>query len=103
MPIGIGKVVLDGGHRKAEKPVELAHPLGVPTSKVVVHRYDVSALADEGVEVDRECSDKGLTLAGLHLGYVPLMKHHPTDELHVEVTHVEHASAGFPAYREGLG
>ena len=55
---GVGGAALVGGKAvdyeadaKAEKAVDLAHPLAVALGEVVVHRDDVDALAREGVEV----------------------------------------------------
>ena len=83
-----GLVVLDDAGGEPEEGVELAHALGVSACKVIVHRHDMDAASGEGIEVDGERSDKGLTLAGGHLGDASLVEHHAADQLDVEVNHV---------------
>jgi hypothetical protein len=63
----------------------------------------VHALAGQRVQVRRQRRDERLALAGAHLGDVAAVQHHAADHLHVEVTHLEDASAGLAHDRERLG
>ena len=76
---------------RPEELVDLAHPLRVALSEVVVDGDDVHARAGERVEIDRQRGDQRLALAGLHLGDLALVQHHAADELHVEVALAERA------------
>ena len=62
----------------------------------------MDALVLEGVEVDRQRGDERLALAGLHLRDHALVQDHAADELHVEVTHAEHALGGLTSDSERL-
>ena len=86
-----------------EEAVDLAHPFGVAAGEVVVHRDDVDAVAGERVEIDRQGGDEGLALAGLHLGDLALVQHHPADQLHVEMAQPERAARGLAHHGEGFG
>jgi len=55
----------------------------------------VHAFAFERVQIGGKRRNKGLALAGLHLGDLSAVQHHAADELDVEVPHVEDAAAGF--------
>ena len=103
LPLAVVQVVLDDADREPEELVELAHPLRVALGKVVVDCDDVDALAGERVQIGSERRDERLALAGLHLGERPAMQRQAADQLHVEVTHVEHASPALANDREGLG
>ena len=90
-----------GAH--AEKVVDRAHPLRVAPGKVVVHRDDVHAAAGERVQVGRKGGDERLALAGPHLGDMALVERDATDELDVEVTHLEGTPSRLAHDRECLG
>ena len=72
--LGIVHVVNDQAHRQAHELVNLAHPLAVALGQVVVHRDDVNPLAGQGVQIRRQGSHQGLTLAGFHLRDAALVK-----------------------------
>ena len=93
----------DEADAQTEEPVELAHPLGVAPSQIVVDRDHMDAVAGQRVEVDRQRRDKGLALAGLHLGDLAAMEHDAADDLNREVTHPQHPVGGLAAGREGVG
>jgi hypothetical protein len=60
----------------------------------------MDALAGQRVEICRKRGDQSLALAGLHLGDLAGVQHHATDQLHVEMAHIEDAFAGFADDRE---
>ena len=80
---------------QAQEPVHAPHPLGIAVGKVVVDRDHVHALAGERVEVGWEGSNQRLALAGSHLRNLAVVKRDASEQLNVEVAHVEHAPAGF--------
>ena len=62
----------------------------------------MNALAGERVQVERQGRHQGLALAGLHLGDLALVEHHPADELGVEVAQADGAPGRLPCGRERL-
>ncbi len=94
--------VLQDAHAEAEEVVDRRHPLCVAPGEVVVDRDEVDAAAGQRVEDERERRREGLALAGAHLRDRPAVEDHPTDELHVEVTHPERPPAGLAHEREDL-
>jgi HAE1 family hydrophobic/amphiphilic exporter-1 len=95
LPLGVVQLVLDDADRHAQEPVESAHPLRVAAGQVVVDGHDVDALAFERIQEGGQRRDECLALAGLHFGDLPLVQDHAAHELHVEMPHVQHATAGF--------
>ena len=82
--------------------VDRPHPLRVAAGEVVVDGDDVHALAGDRVEDRRERRDEGLALAGAHLRDLPLVEHHPADELDVEVAHPERPDHRLAGHREDV-
>ena len=76
-PLLVGEAVDDdpGGH--PEETVDPPHPLRVAPGQVVVDGDHVDAPAQEGVGVDRHGGRQRLALAGLHLGYHPVVEDQP--------------------------
>jgi len=56
----------------------------------------MAALAFQGVEVQRQGSDKRLAFARLHLRDLALVEHDTADELHIEMAQAGRAHGGFP-------
>ena len=90
-----------GAHPEAL--VDLAHPLGVAARQVIVDRDDVDPESGQGIQIGGERRDQRLALAGPHLRDLARVQHHPADELHVEMTHIEGALADLAHHGEGLG
>ncbi len=88
---------------KSEKAIDLAHPLGVAVGEVIVDGDDMHAVAGQGVEVDRQGRDQGLTFAGLHFGDHAAMQHDAAHQLHVEMALAERALSRLAHRREGIG
>ena len=103
LTLRVVQLVLDDAHRHAQKPVNLAHPLGVAPRQVVVRRDDVNALAFEGIQIGGQRRHQGLALAGLHLGDGAVVQHRAADQLDVEVPHVQDAAAGLAHDGKRLG
>jgi hypothetical protein len=95
-------VGLDDADLQAQEAVHLAHPLGVALGQVVVHGDEVGAVPGESVEVHRHRGDEGLTLAGLHLGDVAVVKDDAAQHLDIEGAHAERALAGLTGDGERL-
>ena len=87
----------------AQKVVELAHPGGVALGQIIIHCYQMHALARQGIEVHRKRCYQSLAFAGAHFGNSPRMQHHATDQLHVVVTQAEYATRGFAANCKRFG
>ena len=85
------EVVHDATDSEAQELVDLAHPLRVALSQIIVDGDDMHACASERVEIDRQRGDQCLTLARLHLRDLALVQHHAADELNVEVALAERA------------
>ena len=83
--------MLEAADGEAEEGVGLAHPHGVALSEVVIDGDDVNAPALERVEVDGECGDERLALAGLHLGDLALVESRTPDDLFIEVPEADDA------------
>ena len=88
---------------KPEERVELAHPLGVALGQVVVDRDHVNAVSGQRIEIHRKRGDQRLAFTGLHLGDFALVQDNATDELHVEVPHLQHAPASLARNRKRFG
>ena len=88
------EVVDDHAHRKAQETIELAHPFRVALGQIVVDGNHVHAASAESIEIDRKRGDQRLAFAGLHFRNHALVLHHAANQLHVEMTHVEHTAAG---------
>ena len=85
----------DHANAQAQKLVELAHPFGVALGEVVVDRDDVDAASREGVKINRQGCDQCLAFAGFHFGDLAFVQYHSADQLHVKMTHVQHAPSSF--------
>ena len=83
--------------------IQTPHPFSIAARKVIVDRDHVHTLARQGIEVHRESCDQGLALAGAHLGNLAAVQHHAADQLHIEVTHAQHALAGLAHHGKGFG
>ena len=95
--------MLNDADAQAEKLVEPPHPLRVASGQVVVDGDDVNAFASERVQIAGQRGDQRLSFTGLHFGDLALMQHIATDELHVEVPHVQDALAGFARTAKASG
>ena len=80
-------VVLNRADGKAQKGVELSHPLGVAASQIVVDRHDMNSASRERVQIHRQSRHESLAFAGGHLRDSPAMEHQSADELDVEMHH----------------
>ena len=105
--VGLATVVLrhlrlDHAHRHAQGAVDGAHPFGVAAGEVVVHRGQVAAFADQGIEIHGQRGRQGLAFAGLHLDDRLVEHGDAAQDLHVEVPHVEGPPAGLADQGVGL-
>src|SRR5437868_3987583 len=92
----------DHAHAHTEKVVELAHPLRVALGQVIVDGDHVHAASGKSIQINRKCGDERFAFASLHLRDLARVQHHATDELHIEVTHIEYAPASFAHHCESL-
>ena len=106
---GVGRLLFGVRHlgqnhpyRQPEEFVDFPHPLCVAAREVVVDSDDVHAAARERVEVRGQGCNQRLAFAGAHLRDLPVVQDHATDQLHVEMAHVEHALRRLANHGEGL-
>ena len=102
-PLAIVEIVHDDADRQAEEGVKLAHPFRVALGQVVVDRDHVDAAPGKRIEVNRQGGNQRFTFAGLHFSDLALVQHHATDQLHVEVAHLQHAPTRLARHRKRLG
>ena len=58
----------DDANRHAEELVNLAHPLGIASREIIVHRDDVDASPSKGVQIRRKRCNERFAFASLHFG-----------------------------------
>ena len=80
---------------QAQEIVEASHPLGVAAGQIVVDRDHMHPLTGQGVEVHRQRCCQGFAFARAHFGDFAFVQGLSADQLHVEMTHLHHAPAGF--------
>ncbi len=96
LSLEIVHVVLDTADFQTEEAMNLAHPLRVARSEIIVHGNDVNAAAaGQRVQVGRQRGDQRFAFTGAHLGDLALVQDDAADQLHVEVAHAGSAHAGF--------
>ncbi|MBA7601036.1 hypothetical protein ES703_08101 [subsurface metagenome] len=98
-----GGLVLDARHAQPQEMIDRAHPVTVSLCQVVVHGDQVSPLATEGIEVNGEGGDQGLSLAGLHLGDLGLVEDDASHELDIKVALSQGSLCCLPDCGKGLG
>ena len=81
----------DETYAQLKELIYLTHPLGVTLCEVIVNRYDVNALAGNGIEVNRHRSNECLTFTRLHLGDTTLMEDDSADNLNSVRLHAENS------------
>ena len=90
-----------GGH--AQNAENLAHPFGVATGEIVVHRHNMHTAPCEGVQICGEGRNKSFTLAGFHFRNIALMQENATHQLHIECPQTQGAFCAFAAVGKGFG
>ncbi len=98
----IVKIMNDHTDREAQESVQLTHPLGVALGKIIIDRDHVHAASTERVQINWEGGDQRFTFAGLHFSNLALVQNHATDQLHVEMPHVQHTASCLAHNRERL-
>ena len=100
-------VIVDIGHddtdAEPEEFIDLAHPAGIARRQIIIDRHNMDALAGQRIEIDSERGDEGLAFAGTHFGDFSAVKHHPADQLHIEMAHPHGAPGGLADGRKGFG
>jgi len=92
----------DDADRHTEQVEDLAHPAAVAAGQILVDRHQVRALPGQRVEVERQCGDKRLALAGAHLDDVALMEQRAAHKLHVVGTQPDGATRCLAHERVGF-
>ena len=62
----------------------------------------MAALARKGIEIDGKRRRQRFAFARAHFSNLAVIEHHAADQLHVEVTHAEHAPGSFAHHGEGF-
>ena len=86
-PLILGQIGHDHAGGKAKIAVDLPHPFRVTLCEIVVHGYDMHALAFDGVEIGGERCHQSLAFTGAHFGDFAAVEHDAAHHLHVEVAH----------------
>ena len=84
----VGLVLVDAVHPHAVELVQGSHPFCIALGQVIVHGNHVYTATGQGVEEDGQGAHQGLALTGAHLGDLPRVQGHTTDQLHIVVEHV---------------
>ena len=100
--LAVVHLVLDAADGQTQKPIDLAHPVGVALRQVVVDGHHVDTATGERVQADRQRRHQGLALAGAHLGDPALVEDDAAHQLDIEVAHADRALAGLPHQCEDL-
>ena len=80
--------MLNAPHRQPEILQQKTHPLRIPSRQVVIHRDDVHAASRQSIQIQRQRRHKGLPFTRRHLRNLPVMQHHPANQLHVKMHHL---------------
>ena len=88
---------------QAQEAIDATHPVGIALGKVVVDRDHMHAGTGQRIEIGRQGGHQGLALAGAHFSDLAVMQRHAAKQLHIEVTHAEHAPGRLATDCEGLG
>jgi hypothetical protein len=86
-------------HRKSQRSVDLAHPVGVAFGQVIIGSEHVHSAVGNRVHEDGGNGRKGFAFPGLHLGDFPLRHHERAEELDIEQTQAENSFRHFGSQR----
>ncbi len=87
---------------EAEEAVQAAHPFGIALRQIVIDGNHMHALAGQAVQICRQRRHQGLAFTGAHFSDLAKVQDHAADQLHIEVTHFQHALTGFTANGKGF-
>ena len=79
--------MLDDPDRESQECIELAHPFGIASGKIVVDGDDVNTSSAQSVQVNGGRRYECLAFAGGHFCDAAAMKHDSTNELNIEMHH----------------
>ena len=72
--VNITHFMIDTADSQPQRVVNLPHPNGVSSGKVIIDGDDMDALVRNSVKIRWQSGDQSLALAGPHLGDFPLMQ-----------------------------
>src|SRR5207244_9729703 len=81
-------IVLDAANGEAEEIIELAHPLRVAASQIIIDRNQMRAATSQRIEIKWQCRHERLAFARRDLRDPPSVQDDSAEQLHVEVHHV---------------
>ena len=88
-------LVVNASRAQAQGVIDLAHPDRVTPGQIIVHRYQMTALALQGVQVNRKGGGKGFSFTGFHFGDHSLMQNDPSHQLYVKMPLFQISFSGF--------
>ena len=99
----VGGLVVYHPDLHSERQEDGRHPGGVPGGQIVVHGDEMGAPSRQGVEVEGQDGDQGLSLPCFHLRDSALVKNYSPYELDVEMPHGQGPFRRLPRDGESLG
>ena len=94
--------MLDDPDGQPEEVVYPAHPLGVSLGQVVVDSHDMNTFAIQSIQIDWESSNQSFPLASLHFGDLAFVQYDASNQLDVEMPHVQAALRCFSYHCKSL-
>ena len=86
-PLRIIHPVDNDSHTESQGVINYTHPVGIPLCQVIVDRNQVNPPTRQGIQIERECCGKSLSLTGFHFSNFPVVKNHSSDKLCIKVPH----------------
>src|SRR5205809_6716273 len=68
-----------------EKAIKLAHPFGVTSRQVIIHRHQMRTTPGQSAQIERQSRDQGFAFADRHLATFAAVQDDSADELAVAV------------------
>ena len=98
--LSIIQIVHDHANAQAQRAIQRAHPLGVAARQIIVDGNDVYAAPSQRIQTGRQGGHQRFSFAGFHFGDFAFVQDHATDQLHVEMAHVQEAPTRFAHQRK---
>ena len=94
--VPIARFMIDTTDGQPQCVVNLPHPNGVSSGKIIVNGHHMNALAGNSVEIRRQSSNQSLAFASPHLGDFTLMQNNPAQKLNIKMPLAECSLGRFP-------
>ena len=93
--IKIAHFMIDTADSQTQRVINLPHPNGVSSGKIIIDGDDMDAFAGNSIKIRRQSSDQSLAFAGPHLNDFPLMQNYSAQKLDIKVPLAESSSGRF--------